>query len=86
MKELNLQVTDELMGKIEQEAKYCLVTPEHYATCRLSMIFREKRPWGAQLLPTLAPVLESLAANFRDIMASQTEAEPENETKRGTGE
>ena len=73
MKELNLEVTDELMEEIEAAAKASLVTPSHYATCRLSMIFREKKPWCQQALPLLVPVLESLAGTLRNLMASQTE-------------
>jgi len=73
MKELRLEVTDDLMEKIEKEARFCLVSPEHYATCRLSMIFREKKPWGDQILPILAPMLENLAGTLKNFMASQSQ-------------
>lgn len=74
MKELNLQVTDELMAEIEASAKFCLVTPEHYATCKLSQLFRKEPSKWAQWLPEAIPVLESLAGTLKNLLASQSKS------------
>lgn len=78
MKELRIQLTDELAKEIETAAKACLVTPEHYATCRLSQIFRRTHPnW----LPMVAPILENMATAIRGMIASESKPAAEEPEK-----
>lgn len=67
MARLEIEITDKLMDEIEAAAKRDLVTPEHWAACRLSMIFRDKGlpEWVIILPPALrniAQAIEHLAA------------------------
>lgn len=71
MPELKLEVTEELMRQIEVAAKECLVTPEHFATCRLSSIFRKKE--SPAWLPALAPFFRNIASAIEGMIAEKTE-------------
>ena len=75
MQELRLELTDELMAKIAEAAKGCLVTPEHWATCTLSAIFRDEKGWAQKALPVLVPVLEGAARSLKQFMASESRHE-----------
>jgi predicted transcriptional regulator len=75
MPKLELEVTEELMRKIEVAAKECLVTPEHFATCKLSMLFREKESPAWLLM--LAPFFRNIASAMEGILAEKTEKKEE---------
>ncbi len=66
MPKLELEVTEELMGKIEEAAKEDRVTPSHWATCVLSSIFRKKKKW----MPLITPILRSLADSLEALNQS----------------
>lgn len=62
MAKLEIEITDELMGEIEAAAKKDLVTPEHWAACRLSVLFRDKEfpKWATLASPLLQAVIQAL--------------------------
>ena len=71
MPELKLEVTEELMRQIEAAAKESLVTPSHWATCKLKDIFIEKK--GPKWLPALPTILRNLAGTLEHYMAEKNE-------------
>jgi len=73
MPKLELEVTEELMRKIEEAAKESLVTPSHWATCKLKDNFleKEKPMW----LPAMPPILRNLASTLEAMIADQVEKE-----------
>jgi len=72
MPELKLEVTEELMRKIEEAAKENLVTPSHWATCMLKSLFlkRPSSPW----LVALPPIVRHLADTLEDAMCAMANA------------
>lgn len=73
MPELKLEVTFELMEKIEAAAKESLVTPSHWATCKLKDIFIKKG--SSKWLPAASPILRNLADTLeRFILAEEKES------------
>lgn len=77
MKKLELEVTDELMGKIEAAAGECLVTPSHWATCKLKDIFLKKA--ALKWLPLTVPILESLVTSIKAVLLQSEEASQKSE-------
>lgn len=70
MPKLELEVTEELMRKIDEAAKESLVTPSHWATCRLKDMFLKG---SAKWLPMLPPLLRNLALTLEHMIAEETE-------------
>ena len=71
MPKLELEVTEELMRLIEEAAKGSLVTPSHWATCKLKDMFLE-RP-NSQWLPLVPSILRNLASTFEAMLADKIE-------------
>ena len=69
MARLELEVTEELMRKIEEAAKESLVTPPHWATCKLKDFFLE--PSSPKWLPTMPPILRNLASTLEAMIAAK---------------
>jgi len=71
MTKLELEVTEELMRKIEEVAKESLVTPSHWATCMLKGIFIKKE--SSKWLPAVPQILRNLASTLEAMIADKTE-------------
>ncbi len=71
MPKLELEVTEELMRKIEEAAKESLVTPSHWATCMLKDLFLKKG--SPKWLPAVPPILRNLADTLEHVIAEKIE-------------
>ena len=69
MPKLELEVTEELMRKIEEVAKEGLVTPSHWATCKLKSLFIGQP--DPEWLLAVPPILKNLAATVETMIASK---------------
>ena len=69
MPKLELEVTEELMRKIEVAAKENLVTPSHWATCNLKDLFIKKE--SPKWLPAVPPILRNLASTLEAMIADK---------------
>jgi len=75
MPKLEIEVTDELMDKIQEAAKECLVSPEHWATCRLSDTLRKKKQ--PDWISFLSPLFRSLAQTLEIVTEDDSNIEDE---------
>ena len=66
---LELEVTEELMRKIEEAAKESLVTPSHWATCKLKDIFIEKP--SPAWLSAMPSILRNIAGTLEAIQKKE---------------
>jgi len=67
MPKLELEVTEELMGKIDASAKESLVTPSHWATYKLKdRCLKQSSP---KWLPVVPPLLRNLASTLDAMIA-----------------
>ena len=71
MPKLELEVTEELMRKIEEAAKESLVTPSHWVTCKLKDLFLKKG--SLKWLPAVPPILRNLADTLEHMIAEKIE-------------
>lgn len=71
MPKLELEVTEELMRKIEEAAKESLVTPSHWVTCNIKDIFVKKE--SPKWLPALPSILRNLASTLEAMIADKIE-------------